>query len=73
MEYATKRINWKCTVYDTSIRYTICITMGILPMLKLNNMWKFEDEHVIDGMIYANDIEKWVTVEEYTEYHYGTH
>ena len=36
-------------------------------------VWSFEDEHIIDGMIYVNDIEKWVTVEEYTEYHYGTH
>ena len=38
-----------------------------------NQVWSFKDEHIIDGMIYANDIEKWVTVEEYTEYHYGTH
>ena len=35
-------------------------------------LWSFADEHVIDGMIYANDIEKWVTVEEYTDVYYGT-
>jgi len=46
---------------------------GYFAHAKLNNMWNFKDEHVIDGMIYANDIEKWVTVEEYTEYHYGAH
>jgi len=35
-------------------------------------LWSFNDEHVIDGMIYSHDIEKWVTVEEYTDVHYGT-
>jgi len=33
-------------------------------------LWKAE--HIIDGMIYSNEIEKWVTVEEYTDIHYGT-
>lgn len=33
--------------------------------------WNFSDEHVIDGMIYCNEVEKWVTVEEYTEYYYA--
>jgi hypothetical protein len=27
----------------------------------------FENEHIIDGMIYVNDIEKWVTIEDYVE------
>jgi len=35
-------------------------------------LWSFADEHEIDGMIYSHDIEKWVTVEEYTDVHYGT-
>ena len=39
----------------------------------LEKLWSFADEHVIDGMIYSNDLGKYVTVEEYTEYHYGTH
>ena len=30
----------------------------------------FEQLHVIDGMIYCHEIEKYVTVEEYTEYYY---
>jgi len=30
----------------------------------------FEELHVIDGMIYCHEIEKYVTVEEYTEYYY---
>ena len=34
-----------------------------------NELWKAE--HIIDGMIYCNDIEKWVTVEEYTDYYYA--
>jgi len=25
----------------------------------------FKSEHIVDGMIYAHDIEKWVTIEEY--------
>ena len=28
----------------------------------------FEQEHVVDGMIYSTDIDKWVTIEEYIEY-----
>ena len=28
----------------------------------------FENEHIIDGMIYSNEIDKWVTIEEYIEY-----
>ncbi len=35
-----------------------------------DKLWSFSDEHIIDGMIYCNDIEKWVTVEEYTDYYY---
>jgi len=27
---------------------------------KHEKLWSFSDEHVIDGMIYSNDIEKWV-------------
>ena len=37
---------------------------------KQNKIWSFSDEHIIDGMIYSHDIEKWVTVKEYTDYHY---
>jgi hypothetical protein len=36
----------------------------------LEKLWSFSDEHVIDGMIYSNEIDKWITVEEYTDYHY---
>jgi len=25
----------------------------------------------IDNMIYCHEIEKWVTIEEYTDYYYG--
>ena len=39
---------------------------------KHEKLWSFSDEHVIDGMIYSNEIEKWVTFEEYTDVHYGT-
>ncbi len=35
-----------------------------------NKIWSFSDEHVIDGMIYSNEIDKWITVEEYTDYYY---
>ena len=35
-------------------------------------LWSFADEHVIDGMIYSNDLGKYVTVEEYTDVYYGT-
>ena len=35
-------------------------------------LWSFADEHVIDGRIYSHDLDKWVTVEEYTEVYYGT-
>jgi hypothetical protein len=38
---------------------------------KHNEVWSFEDEHVIDGMIYCNEIDKYVTVEEYTDYYYA--
>tara|TARA_Y100000401_G_scaffold98959_1_gene87007 strand:+ start:199 stop:303 length:105 start_codon:yes stop_codon:yes gene_type:complete len=34
-------------------------------------MSNFEELHVIDGMIYCHEIEKYVTVEEYTEYYYA--
>jgi len=30
----------------------------------------FNELHVIDGMIYCHEIDKYVTVEEYTEYYY---
>ena len=30
----------------------------------------FDELHVIDGMIYCHEIDKYVTVEEYTEYYY---
>ena len=39
---------------------------------KHEKLWSFADEHVIDNMIYYNELEKWVTVEEYTDVHYGT-
>ena len=39
---------------------------------KQNVVWSFEDEHVIDGRIYSHDLDKWVTIEEYTEVYYGT-
>jgi hypothetical protein len=35
-----------------------------------NKIWSFSDENVIDGMIYSNEIDKWITVEEYTDYYY---
>ena len=35
-----------------------------------NQLWL--SEHIIDGMIYSHDLDKWVTVEEYTDVHYGT-
>ena len=38
---------------------------------KHNKVWSFEDEHVIDGMIYCHEIDKYVTVEEYTDYYYA--
>ena len=28
----------------------------------------FKNEHIIDGMIYSHEIDKWVTIEEYIEY-----
>jgi len=28
----------------------------------------FENEHIIDGMIYSHEIDKYVTIEEYMEY-----
>jgi len=28
----------------------------------------FKDEHIVDGMIYSHEIDKWVTIEEYIEY-----
>tara|TARA_R100000084_G_scaffold74171_1_gene33305 strand:- start:380 stop:517 length:138 start_codon:yes stop_codon:yes gene_type:complete len=30
----------------------------------------FKNEHIIDGMIYSHDIDKWVTIEEYYQVHY---
>ena len=27
----------------------------------------FEQEHIIDGMIYSADIDKWVSIQEYIE------
>ena len=38
---------------------------------KPERVWSFNDEHVIDGMIYANELGKYVTVEEYTDYYYA--
>ena len=35
-------------------------------------LWSFADEHVIDGMIYSNELGKYVTIEEYTDVYYGT-
>ena len=28
----------------------------------------FEQENIIDGMIYSADIDKWVSIQEYIEY-----
>ena len=28
----------------------------------------FENEHIIDGMIYSHEIDKYITIEEYIEY-----
>lgn len=28
-------------------------------------MCRFEEDNVIDGMIYCQEIDKWVTIEEY--------
>ncbi len=39
---------------------------------KHEKLWSFADEHVIDGMIYSNELDKYVTIEEYTDVHYGT-
>jgi hypothetical protein len=33
-------------------------------------IWSFDDEHVIDNMIYSHELGKYVTVEEYTDIHY---
>jgi hypothetical protein len=33
-------------------------------------LWSFSDEHVIDNMIYSNELGKYITVEEYTDLHY---
>ena len=30
----------------------------------------FENEHIIDGMIYSHDINKWITIEEYYQVRY---
>ena len=32
----------------------------------------FEELHVIDGMIYCHEIEKYITVEEYCQEYYNT-
>ncbi len=40
---------------------------------KHEKLWSFSDEHVIDGMIYCHEVDKYVTIEEYTEYYYGVH
>ncbi len=29
-----------------------------------------KNKEIIDNMIWSNEIEKWVTVEEYTDYYY---
>ena len=39
---------------------------------KHDKVWSFSDEHVLDNMIYSNELEKWITIEEYTDVHYGT-
>ena len=31
----------------------------------------FEELHVIDGMIYCHEIDKYITLEEYTDYYYA--
>ena len=28
----------------------------------------FENEHIIDGMIYSNEVDKWITIQDYIEY-----
>jgi hypothetical protein len=28
----------------------------------------FENEHIIDGMIYSSEVDKWITIQEYIEY-----
>mgnify|MGYP003128045033 FL=1 len=28
----------------------------------------FENEHIIDGMIFSHEIDKWITIEEYIKY-----
>lgn len=33
-------------------------------------VWSFNDEHVIDNMIYSHELNKYITVEEYTDIHY---
>ena len=33
-------------------------------------VWSFADEHVIDNHIYSNELEKWITIEEYTDVYY---
>ena len=35
-----------------------------------NELWL--SEHIIDGMIYSNELDKYVTIEEYTDVYYGT-
>ena len=35
-------------------------------------MCRFEEDNVIDGMIYCQEIDKWVTIEEYYEIYYNS-
>ena len=45
----------------------------ILLLYKTSKKMSFEELHVIDGMIYCHEVDKYVTIEEYTEYYYGVH
>ena len=56
------------------MQYSVCYMYhyGFFVHAKIITM-TFDELHVIDGMIYSHDIDKWVTVEEYTEVYYGTH
>ena len=56
-------------------KYVITNNRSIIFITTLLNIqiMTFEELHVIDGMIYCHDIDKYVTVEEYTEYYYGVH
>jgi len=55
-EYKHKRVNWEYSILINTNITNICFTYN-------NKLMK-----VIDGMIYLDEIDKWVTIEDYEEY-----